>query len=84
LRGTQKSNGRAVAAEKWSGYGLSMKTSKPAIIAFVLWLLFFASHAFAVLKSPYPQKAYPPDQTMIVTGGYGQDGLGNVNQRKQQ
>ena len=43
-----------------------MKTSKPAIIAFVLWVLFFASHAFAVSKSPYPQKAYPPDQTTVV------------------
>jgi len=61
-----------------------MKTSKPAIIAFVFWLLFFVSHAFAVLKSPYPPKAYPPDQTRIVTGGYGEDGLGNVSQRKWQ
>jgi hypothetical protein len=59
-----------------------MKTSKPAIIAFVLWLLFFASHAFAVFKSPYPPKAYPPDQTTIVTGGYREDGLGNARQRK--
>jgi len=58
-----------------------MKTSKPAIIAFVLWLLFFVSHAFAVFKSPYPPKAY---QTTIVTGGYGEDGLGNVSQRKWQ
>jgi len=48
-----------------------MKTSKPAIIAFVLCLLFFVSHAFAVFKSPYPPKAYPPDQTTIVTSGYG-------------
>jgi hypothetical protein len=82
LRGTRKSNERALAAEKWSGYGLSMKTSKPAVIAFVLWLLFFVSHAFAMYKSPYPPKASPPDQTIIVTGGYGEDGLGNVSQRK--
>jgi hypothetical protein len=66
LCGTPKYNGRAVATEKWSGYGLSMKTSKPAIIAFVLWLLFFVSHAFAVFKPPYPQKAYPPDQKTVA------------------
>jgi hypothetical protein len=55
-----------MATEKRNGYGLSMKTSKPAVIAFVLWLLFFVSHAFAVFKSPYPPKAYPPDQTTVV------------------
>jgi hypothetical protein len=46
-----------------------MKANKPAVIALVLWLLFVASNAFAVFKSPYPPKAYPPDQTIVVAGG---------------
>jgi hypothetical protein len=52
-----------------------MKANKPAIIALVLWLLFVASNAFAVFKPPYPLKAYPPDQTVVVTGGYGEDAI---------
>jgi hypothetical protein len=59
-----------------------MKANKPAIIALVLWLLFVASNAFAVLKPPYPLKAYPPDQTVVVTGGCGEDAVGTANQRK--
>ena len=59
-----------------------MKANKPAIIAFVLWLLFVASNAFAVFKPPYPLKAYPPDQTVVVTGGYGEDAVGTGNQWK--
>jgi hypothetical protein len=43
-----------------------MKRNWPAIIALVLWLLFVASNAFAVFKSPYPPKPYPPDQTIVV------------------
>jgi hypothetical protein len=58
-----------------------MKANKPAIIALVLWLLFVASNAFAVLKPPYPLKAYPPDQTVVATG-YGEDAVGTANQRK--
>ena len=45
---------------------MGMKTNEPAIIALVLWLLFVASNAFAVFKSPYPPKAYPPDHTVVV------------------
>ena len=59
-----------------------MKANKPAIIALVLWLLFVVSHAFAVLKPPYPLKTFPPDQTVVVTGGYGEDAVGTANQRK--
>jgi hypothetical protein len=59
-----------------------MKANKPAIIALVLWLLFVASNAFAVFKPPYPLKAYPPDQTVVVTGGYGEGAVGTANQRK--
>ena len=59
-----------------------MKVNKPVIIALLLWLLFVASNAFAVLKPPYPLKAYPPDQTIVVTGGYGEDAVGTANQWK--
>jgi hypothetical protein len=45
-----------------------MKANKPAIIALVLWLLFVASNAFAVFKPPYPLKAYPPDQIVVISG----------------
>jgi len=59
-----------------------MKGNKPAVIALVLWLLFVASNAFAVFRPPYPLKAYPPDQTIVVTGGCGEDGIGTASQRK--
>jgi hypothetical protein len=59
-----------------------MKANKPAVVALVLWLLFFASHAFAVFKPPYPLKAYPPDQATVGTGGCGEDGVGTASQRK--
>jgi hypothetical protein len=42
----------------------------------VLWLLFVASNAFAVFKSPYPPKSNPPDQTVVV--GVGEDDHGIV------
>jgi hypothetical protein len=48
-----------------------MKANKPAVIALVLWLLFVASNAFAVCKSPYPPKPYPPDQITVIGGGLG-------------
>jgi hypothetical protein len=55
-----------------------MKTIQPVVIALVLWLLFVASNAFAVFKPPYPLKAYPPDQIIVITGGRGDDhGVGN-------
>ncbi|PYK19564.1 MAG: hypothetical protein DME55_04490 [Verrucomicrobia bacterium] len=66
-----------------------MKTRKPAVIALVLWLLFVASNAFAVFKSPYPLKAYPPDQTTVIASGHGDVadrdadyGLGNASHGK--
>jgi hypothetical protein len=58
-----------------------MKANKPAVIAFVLWLLFVASNAFAVFKSPYPPKAYPPDQITVVTGGYREDDVGSASRK---
>jgi hypothetical protein len=44
-----------------------MKVISPTVIALVLWLLFFASQAFAVFKSPYPTKAQAPDQIFITS-----------------
>ena len=54
-----------------------MKRNGAVIIALVLWLLFVASNAFALFKSPYPPKAYPPDQTIVV--GVGEDDQGVVS-----
>lgn len=59
-----------------------MKVNEPVIIALVLWLLFVASNVFAVFKPPYPLKAHPPDQTIVITGGYGEDAVGTANQWK--
>ena len=50
-----------------------MKTISPTIIALVLWLLFWATNAFAVLKSPYPQKAQARDQIIVISDGGGVD-----------
>jgi hypothetical protein len=58
-----------------------MKANKPAIIALVLWLLFVASNAFAVFKPPYPLKAYPPDQIVVISG-YIPDGNQEVGTAK--
>jgi hypothetical protein len=60
-----------------------MKINKPAAIAFLLWLLLVASNAFAVFKSPYPPKPYPPDQTSVIVIGQGDDhGVGTANKPK--
>ena len=48
---------------------LDMKTNGPTIIALVLWFLFCALNAFAVVKPPYPHKALPPDQIIVISGG---------------
>jgi hypothetical protein len=57
-----------------------MKRNGATIIALVLWLLFVASNAFAVFKSPYPPKSYPPEQTVVV--GVGEHDHGVVNAAK--
>ena len=44
-----------------------MKVISPTLIALVLWLLFFVSHALAVFKSPYPTKAEQPDPIFIIS-----------------
>jgi hypothetical protein len=45
-----------------------MKTNGSVVIALVLWFLFCALNAFAVVKPPYPQKALPPDQIIVNSG----------------
>jgi hypothetical protein len=50
-------------------YRGGVKVNSPTVIALVLWLLFFAANAFAVLKSPYPQKAEPPDHIIVISDG---------------
>ena len=42
-----------------------MKTKSSIAIA-VIFLSIFASNAFAVLRSPYPIKPYPPDRIIII------------------
>jgi hypothetical protein len=60
-----------------------MKTNKPAIIALILWLLFVASNAFAMFKSPFPLKAYPPDQMTVISSDLGGErGIGAANKSK--
>ena len=61
---------------------MGMKRNGAAIIALVLWLLFVASNAFAVVRSPYPPKPYPPDQTTVVGVGEDDHGVGSVAKPK--
>jgi hypothetical protein len=46
-----------------------MKTNGSVVIALVLWFLFCALNAFAVVRPPYPQKALPPDQIIVISDG---------------
>jgi hypothetical protein len=45
---------------------LVQQSRGPIAMALVLWLL-FAANAFAVVRSPYPQKPDPPDRTIVIT-----------------
>jgi hypothetical protein len=59
-----------------------MKRNWAAIIALVLWLLFVASNAFAVFKSPYPLRPYPPGQSIVVGVGEDDHGVGSAAEPK--
>jgi hypothetical protein len=61
---------------------LRMKTNKSAAIAVALWLLFVASHVFAVCKPPYPLKSSPPDQIFVIAGADEERGVGIANKPK--
>ena len=51
-----------------------MKTNSPVVIALILWFVFFASSAFAVLRPTYPRKADPPDHIIIIVD----DGVNHI------
>jgi hypothetical protein len=59
-----------------------MKRNWAAIIALVLWLLFVASNAFAVFKSPYPPKPYSPGQSIVLGVGEDDHGVGSAAEPK--
>lgn len=59
-----------------------MKTNGAAVIALVLWLLFFASNAFAVLRPTYPRKAEPPGHIIIIVDGGVNHIVGTTNEQK--
>jgi hypothetical protein len=42
-----------------------MKTNNCVVIAVIAFLI-FASSAFALIKSPYPRQASPPDSIVIA------------------
>jgi len=42
-----------------------MKTNNSLVIAVIAFSI-FASNAFALLKSPYPRRASPPDDTIVI------------------
>jgi len=60
---------------------MKTKTNNPVAVAIVLWLLFCATNAFAVLKSPYPQRPQVPDQTTIAADSR-VDVVGTANEPK--
>jgi len=46
---------------------MKTKANNPVVVALVLWLLFCAANAFAMLKSPYPRKTEPPGQIIATS-----------------
>jgi hypothetical protein len=44
-----------------------MKKNKPLVIAVIAFSI-FASNAFALIKSPYPRRASPPDNSIVIAG----------------
>jgi hypothetical protein len=52
-----------------------MKTNKSLVIAVIAFSI-FASNAFALVKAPYPRRASPPDNSIVIAddtyGGFKQ------------
>jgi len=44
-----------------------MKTNHSLLIAAIAFLI-FASNAFALIKAPYPRRASPPDNSIVIAG----------------
>jgi len=42
-----------------------MKTNNSLVIAAIAFSI-FASNAFALIKSPYPRQAFPPDNGIVI------------------
>jgi hypothetical protein len=42
-----------------------MKTNNSLVIAVIAFSI-FVSNAFALLKSPYPRRASPPDDSIVI------------------
>jgi hypothetical protein len=42
-----------------------MKTKK-SLATWIIALSIFASNAFALIKSPYPRQASPPDSSIVI------------------
>jgi hypothetical protein len=42
-----------------------MKTNNSLVLAVIVFSI-FASNAFALLKSPYPRRASPPDDSIVI------------------
>jgi hypothetical protein len=61
---------------------LNMKTNISGVVALVLWFLFWASNAFAVLRPPYPQKTDPPDHIIMIVDGGVNHIVGTANKPK--
>ena len=58
---------RSLSAFPRSSKRLVQQPHGPVAIALALWLLFFVANAFAVLRSPYPQRPDPPDRAVVIT-----------------
>ena len=59
-----------------------MKAKIPTAIALVLWFLYVVSNAFAVHKSPYPQKAVPSNHIIVISDGSADHIIGTTGKPK--
>jgi hypothetical protein len=58
-----------------------MKAISPTVIALVLWLLFWVTNAFALIK-PYPRKAQRPDEIIVISDGRAGLAVGTASKPK--